>query len=253
MKKLELRDIIYIIIIISLLILLVAMQVDKNINILSHSDWVTIFIGMLTFIGTMVLGIIAIYQNVKDHGINDRLLKIEENKNKTYLIIKNGNILAFPINDEIWSNEKYAIDLSKSIIINATNDANNGILINPEIDFIGDKPIKSIKVDIVRIMQKNIKTKESKEVILIKINKESSVNFVNLNNECKGYISLPIVNASNYIDENNLLEINLYITTTNVFDVSIEYLLQFTLSNIKQNKNNFTCYHLISRIVTEIK
>lgn len=80
---------------------------------------VFVFYGaVLTFIGSLFLGGVATFQNNKLSVLNERMLRIEENKNCPYIEITTSDMKQ----QSIWNdtNEKIQFDIGKEVMINPT-------------------------------------------------------------------------------------------------------------------------------------
>lgn len=73
-KKIQVKDIIYILIITILLVLFLLSKKDFETNMLDKDNWIDIIIGSLTFLSSTILSLLIIRQGYK---LNDRTEKIE--------------------------------------------------------------------------------------------------------------------------------------------------------------------------------
>lgn len=80
MKKITIRDIIYIGIIIILAILLILSKIDNNINFISKDNWIDIIIGIIAVFPSLILSIIVYNFEKKNSSRQDKLEKIIFNK-----------------------------------------------------------------------------------------------------------------------------------------------------------------------------
>src|SRR5574344_728924 len=90
MRKTHKKDTIYILIIITLVALLTLTHIDDKFEVISSGDWISLILGLLSSLATIILGIIAIYQTKIANDINNRLLSMEEFENKTFLYFENA-------------------------------------------------------------------------------------------------------------------------------------------------------------------
>ena len=245
------KDIIYILIIVLLSILLILSHIDDNFNILTSSDWVNLFVGLLSASATILLGVIAIYQNKKAHNINDRLLNIEEFNNKTFLYFENSVVPIKLVSDEFWTfSGGRAIKETINIqITDKYNSDDEDYLFVPSCQFLGKIPANEIiingyvmeQIDIKSGKVMNNQVSNKKIVNKIQCCKENVIYDVNMG------LNLNKLNIKDLIDQNNSLRITFNITVKNIMGIENNYFIQSILSYTEGNYEND--YYYMSSII----
>lgn len=245
-----LKDVIYIILIIVLSTFLILSHLDDNFNILTSSDWVNLVIGIFSATATILLGIIAVYQNKKAHDINDRLLNIEEFNNKTFLYFENAVVPIKLMSDEYWShpsengiNETVHFD-----IMNDLDEKKDNYLFVPKCQFFGKIPARKIIINGYSI--KKI-SRETGNVISEKTSNKKIVNDVQCCKEnvvYEGNIGLDFngVEIETLSEENAHIVISINVEIQNIMGILNKYDIEIKLSKL-ENEDNF--FFMISNII----